>query len=68
MDMVAEGVRTTESVHDLARRHRIEMPITEAVYSILFEHKKPDEAVDELMTRSAKRENWLPDVLQDELQ
>jgi len=65
MSMVAEGVRTTESVRDLARRHRIEMPITEAVYAILFEGKKPDEAVDELMTRSAKRENWLPDMLQE---
>lgn len=65
MSMVAEGVRTTASVRDLARRHHIEMPITEAVYAILFEHKKPDEAVDELMTRSAKRENWLPDVLQE---
>ena len=67
MSMVAEGVRTTESVRDLARRHRIEMPITEAVYAILFDHKDPDHAVHELMTRSAKRENWLPDVLQDEL-
>lgn len=65
MSMVAEGVRTTASVRDLARRHHIEMPITEAVYAILFEHKDPHEAVDELMTRSAKRENWLPDVLQD---
>lgn len=67
MNMVAEGVRTTESVRDLARHHRIEMPITEAVYAILFEHKDPDHAVHDLMTRSAKRENWLPDVLQDEL-
>lgn len=67
MSMVAEGVRTTESVRDLARHHRIEMPITEAVYAILFDHKNPDEAVNELMTRSAKRENWLPDVLQDDL-
>lgn len=65
MSMVAEGVRTTQSVRDLARRHHIEMPITEAVYAILFEQKNPDEAVDELMTRSAKRENWLPDALQD---
>lgn len=67
MNMVAEGVRTTESVRDLAQRHQVEMPITEAVYAILFDHKDPDKAVDELMTRSAKRENWLPDALQDEL-
>ncbi len=67
MSMVAEGVRTTESVRDLAHRHHIEMPITEAVYAILFDHKDPDHAVHELMTRSAKRENWLPDALQDDV-
>ena len=65
MRMVAEGVRTTESVYGLAQKFRIEMPITEAVYSILFEGKKPQIAVDELMARSAKREDWLPDFLQD---
>ncbi len=63
MDMVAEGVRTTASVHALARQYDVEMPITEAVYALLFEGKRPIEAVDELMTRSAKRENWLPDAL-----
>ncbi|WP_228350446.1 NAD(P)H-dependent glycerol-3-phosphate dehydrogenase [Rhodocaloribacter litoris] len=65
MTMVAEGVRTTRSVRDLARRLEIEMPITEAVYAILFEGKKPQEAVNELMTRSAKQEDWLPDCLQE---
>lgn len=65
MSMVAEGVRTTDSVHQLADRHGIEMPITEAIYAILFEGKKPQIAVDELMTRAPKREDWMPDVLQD---
>jgi glycerol-3-phosphate dehydrogenase (NAD(P)+) len=64
MSMVAEGVRTTQSVCELARRYGIEMPIAEAVHAILFEGKKPQEAVHELMTREAKREDWLPDVLQ----
>lgn len=63
MKMVAEGVRTTDSVYTLAGRYGIELPITEAVYAILFEGKKPQIAVDELMTRTAKREDWLPDVL-----
>jgi glycerol-3-phosphate dehydrogenase (NAD(P)+) len=63
MTMVAEGVRTTRSVQALARRRGIEMPITEAVHAVLFEGKAPTAAVDELMTRSAKRENWLPDSL-----
>jgi len=59
MDMVAEGVRTTESIHDLAQRYEIEMPITEAVYSVLFDEERPRDVVKALMTRSAKRENWL---------
>jgi glycerol-3-phosphate dehydrogenase (NAD(P)+) len=58
MDMVAEGVRTTKSIHALAQRHQVEMPITEAMYAILFEDEQPQEVVDQLMTRSAKREHW----------
>lgn len=65
MEMVAEGVRTTRSVHDLARRHGIEMPITQAVYSVLFEGKTPSEMVKRLMTRSAKSEHWGKEPLQD---
>ncbi|MFQ5569416.1 MAG: NAD(P)H-dependent glycerol-3-phosphate dehydrogenase [Rhodothermales bacterium] len=63
MKMVAEGVRTTASVMALARKYAIEMPITEAVYAILFEGKQPADAVRDLMTRAAKQEDWLPDVL-----
>lgn len=59
MNMVAEGVRTTKSIVALARKHDIEMPITEAVHAILFKDKKPLEAVSELMTRAAKEEDWL---------
>jgi len=65
MDMVAEGVRTTVSIHGLAQRYDLEMPITEAVHGILFEEKRPRDMVEELMTRSAKREHWLPDALRD---
>lgn len=66
MQMVAEGVRTAASVHALARKYEIEMPITEAVYAILFEGKEPEQAVHDLMTRSAKHEDWLPEELQAE--
>jgi glycerol-3-phosphate dehydrogenase (NAD(P)+) len=65
MEMVAEGVRTTQSVHDLAERHGIEMPITEAVHAILFHDKAPSEMVKRLMTRSAKSERWGTESLQD---
>jgi glycerol-3-phosphate dehydrogenase (NAD(P)+) len=39
------------------------MPITEAVYAILFEDQRPHDMMEALMTRSAKRENWLPEGL-----
>lgn len=64
MQMVAEGVRTTQSVRDLARRHGIEVPITEAVYAVLFDGADPEAKMQELMNREAKRENWLPEALQ----
>ena len=57
MVMVAEGVNTTKSVHDLSRRLGVEMPITEQVYRVLFEGKDPLVALRELMTRDLKSEN-----------
>jgi glycerol-3-phosphate dehydrogenase (NAD(P)+) len=65
MEMVAEGVRTTQSIYQLAQRHDIEMPITEAVYSVLFNGERPRDMVRTLMTRSAKHENWLPEELRE---
>jgi glycerol-3-phosphate dehydrogenase (NAD(P)+) len=59
MNMVAEGVKTTRSALALARKHGVEMPITEAVHAILFEGKAPEAAVNELMTRTPKREDQL---------
>jgi glycerol-3-phosphate dehydrogenase (NAD(P)+) len=59
MTMVAEGVRTTASVMELANRLDVEMPITSAVHSILFEKCPPKEAVRQLMMRSAKMEEWI---------
>ncbi len=56
MRMVAEGVKTTESARDLARKLGVDMPITEKVYSILYEDKPAREAVVELMTRDLKSE------------
>ena len=54
--MVVEGVRTTASVRALAKRHGVEMPITEAVHAILFEGLAPAEAVAALMARDPKLE------------
>lgn len=57
MVMVAEGVKTTRSVHQLAKKLGLEMPISEQVYAVLFHNKNPHEAVAELMTREAKDEH-----------
>ena len=54
--MVVEGVRTTESVRALAQRHGVEMPITEAVWDILYGGLDPRDAVTALMTRAAAPE------------
>ncbi len=56
MRMVAEGVKTTESAVNLARRLAIDMPITEKVYEVLYEDKPARAAVIELMTRDLKAE------------
>jgi glycerol-3-phosphate dehydrogenase (NAD(P)+) len=53
---VAEGVRTSSAAVGLARRHKIEMPIVQAVCAVLFEGKSPRGAVSELMERAAKEE------------
>ena len=56
MDSVAEGVPTTKSVRMLAQRYRVEMPITETLYSVLYENKDAIAALTELMTRDPKAE------------
>ncbi len=55
---VAEGISSTESVRELARKHGVEMPIVEKVFQVLFEQKPAQLAMHELMTREHKPENW----------
>src|SRR5207247_2306757 len=50
MIMVAEGVATTKSVHDLAKKCDVELPIANEVYEILFQDKDPILATADLMT------------------
>jgi glycerol-3-phosphate dehydrogenase (NAD(P)+) len=52
----AEGVKSCESVLDLARRHGVDMPITETVVGIVHRGTPPPAALKELMSRSAKAE------------
>ncbi|MFN2431858.1 MAG: NAD(P)H-dependent glycerol-3-phosphate dehydrogenase [Gemmatimonadota bacterium] len=55
---VAEGVLTSRSAYQLARREGIEMPIVNEVYAILHEGKSPAEALGDLMSREMKTEFW----------
>ncbi len=56
MNMVAEGVKTTRAVLDLASRHGVEMPIAEAVGRILYEGETVQQAMATLMGRALTSE------------
>ncbi|MCM8787524.1 MAG: NAD(P)-dependent glycerol-3-phosphate dehydrogenase [Candidatus Omnitrophica bacterium] len=56
MKMVAEGVNTTKAVYNLAKKYKIDMPITAEVYKILYLNKSPKKAVCDLMSRPLKAE------------
>jgi glycerol-3-phosphate dehydrogenase (NAD(P)+) len=56
MRMVAEGVKSAESVFQLSRRLGVEMPIVEKTFQILHEDKPARQAVIELMARGLKAE------------
>jgi glycerol-3-phosphate dehydrogenase (NAD(P)+) len=56
MKMVAEGVKTTISTHQLAAKLNVSAPITEQVYKIIEEGKDPRQAVTDLLQRSLKSE------------
>lgn len=51
-----EGVNTARSLVKLAKKYNVEMPITFAVYEVLFENKPVNQAITELMTRQLKAE------------
>jgi glycerol-3-phosphate dehydrogenase (NAD(P)+) len=57
MKMVAEGVKTTRAVLDLAARHQVDMPIATQVGHVLHDGLHPKDAVLELMTRDPKAEH-----------
>jgi glycerol-3-phosphate dehydrogenase (NAD(P)+) len=54
---VAEGVNSAQTALVLAKKHRVDMPITEAVNAVLFAHADPRETVRRLLSRDAKAES-----------
>ena len=57
MTAVAEGYPTARSARELARSHRVETPIVEEVYAMLYEGKDVRQAVQDLMARESKAED-----------
>jgi glycerol-3-phosphate dehydrogenase (NAD(P)+) len=57
---VAEGVRTTRSARDLARRAGVEMPIVEEVHRILYEDGRPETGLQRLLDRPLTSEEGSP--------
>jgi len=53
---VVEGISNAQSVHLLAQNMRIDMPIVEQVYGILYENLSSQEAVNVLLSRTQKME------------
>ena len=55
-ESVVEGIATCESVVALAERYEVEMPITQAIYEVIFKKKPLKQAVADLMQRRLKAE------------
>ena len=55
--MTIEAIDNIETVHELSKKHDIEMPIVNAVYDVLYNNLKPKDAAVKLMTRKAKYED-----------
>ena len=53
---LAEGYYTTEALFDLAKTVHVELPITAALYAILYEKKNPHDVLQSLFLRTLKAE------------
>jgi glycerol-3-phosphate dehydrogenase (NAD(P)+) len=58
MQMVAEGIPTTKSAYDCARKLNIETPIIDQVHALLYEGKAPLQGLRELLQRDQKAEQF----------
>ena len=56
MKMVAEGIPTARSAWECARRLKIDTPIIDEVYGVVYNQKKPTAALEELLRREQKPE------------
>ncbi|MFH1380138.1 MAG: NAD(P)H-dependent glycerol-3-phosphate dehydrogenase [bacterium] len=56
MTMVAEGVPTAKAVYTRSKQMKLELPITEQVYAVIYKNKNPRKAIAQLMLRKPKHE------------
>ena len=56
MGMVVEGIRTTKAAQQLSEKYDVSMPITNALYQILFNGQDAKGAVESLMARGKTNE------------
>lgn len=54
--MVVEGVKACEAFYELSKLLNVDMPITNALYNVLFKNKNPESEVHDLMVREKKSE------------
>jgi glycerol-3-phosphate dehydrogenase (NAD(P)+) len=54
--MIAEGINTTKAIYEIAKLNKLEAPITEIVYKILYKGLSPSASVNKLMTRKFRSE------------
>ncbi|MBE6824072.1 MAG: NAD(P)H-dependent glycerol-3-phosphate dehydrogenase [Ruminococcaceae bacterium] len=55
-EKLAEGVMTSKALYKLSKKHNVEMPITTAIYNILFENEDFEDELSKLFMRSVKQE------------
>lgn len=55
-DSIIEGATTAEAVYELSKKYKVEMPIVESVYNILYKNLKPVDALKKMMERERKPE------------
>jgi glycerol-3-phosphate dehydrogenase (NAD(P)+) len=58
MSMIAEGVFTAKSVYEKSMLMGIPMPICTEVYRVIYDNKNPRDAVQALMQRELRSEQW----------
>jgi len=56
MDILAEGIWTLKSMKKIAEQRKMELPIMQAIYSVLFDNTSPYMAIESLMLRPLKNE------------